>query len=86
MSTRQRSGWVFLIILAGIILVVVLAVILWPWLSGWLSSSQPIQEWLTYLVVDLNIGRWGPVATLLLVAIIELVWALNLGNHSPVNS
>jgi len=82
MSSRQRLGWVLLIILAGIVMLVVVAVIVWPWLSAWLSNSQPVQGWLTYLVVDLNIGRWGPVATLLLVAIIELVWALNLGRRS----
>jgi tetratricopeptide (TPR) repeat protein len=41
-----------------------------------------LEAWFSYLVVDLNIGRWGPVATLLLVALIELVWALNLGRKS----
>lgn len=78
----QKRGWTLLIILACVVAVVVLAVIFWPWLSTWLPHPELIEAWLGYLVVDLNIGRWGPVATLLLVAIIELVWALNLGRKS----
>ena len=78
----RKPTLVLLIILAVIIALVVLAVLFWPWLSKWLPYSQLMQAWITYLVVDLNIGRWGPVATLLLVAVIELVWALNLGRRS----
>jgi tetratricopeptide (TPR) repeat protein len=78
----RKPGWVLLIVLASIVLLVLVAAWFWPWLSGWLPHSQLIETWITYLVVDLNIGRWGPVATLLLVALIELVWALNLGRRS----
>jgi tetratricopeptide (TPR) repeat protein len=69
-------------VLAGIVFLVLLAVWFWPWVRGWLPQSQTIEAWIRYLVVDLNIGRWGPVATLLLVALIELIWALNLGRRS----
>jgi len=78
----RKPGLVLLIVLAAIVGLVVLAVLFWPWLSTWLPQSQVMEAWITYLVVDLNIGRWGPVATLLLVAVIELVWALNLGQRS----
>ena len=78
----KRPGVILLVGLAGMALIVVGVAIFWPWLSGWLPQSQPLEAWITYLVVDLNIGRWGPVATLLLVALIELVWALNLGRKS----
>jgi tetratricopeptide (TPR) repeat protein len=70
------------IVLATVVLLAVVAVLLWPWLSGWLPNSDAIEAWIRYLTVDLNIGRWGPVATLLLVALIELVWAFNLGRKS----
>ncbi len=80
----QRLGSVFLIILAGIVLIVPVVAILWSSFGGWLSPWQFVEAWLAYLVIDLNIARWGPVATLLLVAIIELVWALNLGRKSDL--
>jgi tetratricopeptide (TPR) repeat protein len=78
----RKPSLILLIILAVVIALVVLAVLFWPWLSAWLPYSRLMEAWITYLVVDLNIGRWGPVATLLLVAVIELVWALNLGRRS----
>ena len=78
----RRSVVVLLAGLAGIVLLLLGALIFWPWVSGWLPQSQYIQAWISYLVVDLNIGRWGPVAILLLVALIELFWALNLGRKS----
>jgi tetratricopeptide (TPR) repeat protein len=78
----RRPNLILLIILAVVIALIVLAVLFWPWLSAWLPYSRLIETWINYLVVDLNIGRWGPVATLLLVAVIELVWALNLGRRS----
>jgi tetratricopeptide (TPR) repeat protein len=77
-----RHGWKLLIVLAVIVALVVGTVVFWPWLSWWLPHPLLIEAWLGYLVVDLNIGRWGPVATLLLVGVIELVWALNLGRRS----
>ena len=78
----KRSGVILLAGLAGMVLLVLGAVIFWPWVSGWLPQSQHIEAWISYLVVDLNIGRWGPVAILLLVALIELIWALNLGRKT----
>jgi tetratricopeptide (TPR) repeat protein len=78
----RKPSLIVLIILAVVIALVVLTVFFWPWLSAWLPYSRLVEAWITYLVVDLNIGRWGPVATLLLVAVIELVWALNLGRRS----
>jgi tetratricopeptide (TPR) repeat protein len=78
----KRAGVILLVGIGVTALIVIGAVIFWPWLSGWLPQSQFLEAWITYLVVDLNIGRWGPVATLLLVALIELVWALNLGRKS----
>ena len=78
----RRLVWGLLIVLVVILLLAVMAVIFWPWLSGWLPNSEAIEAWIRYLTVDLNIGRWGPVATLLLVALVEFVWAVNLGRKS----
>lgn len=78
----RRLWWGLFIVLAAVLLLVVVTVVFWPWLSGWLPNSEAIEAWIRYLTVDLNIGRWGPVATLLLVALIELVWAVNLGRKS----
>ena len=78
----RRAGVILLVGLSGLALIVLGVVVFWPWISSWLPQSQLLEAWITYLVVDLNIGRWGPVATLLLVALIELVWALNLGRKS----
>ncbi len=78
----HKVGLTLAIVLAGLVLLVIVAVVFWPWVSGWLPYSGPIEAWLSYLIVDLNIGRWGPVATLLLVALIELVWAVNLGRRT----
>lgn len=77
-----KRGWRLLLVLAGIIALGFLVVALWPWLSQWLPHPALIEAWISYLVVDLNIGRWGPVMTLLLVGLIELVWALSLGRRS----
>jgi tetratricopeptide (TPR) repeat protein len=78
----QKRGWTLLIILVILAALVILAVVFWPWLRTWLPSPGLVEAWIDYLVVDLNIGRWGPVATLLLVGLIELIWALNLGRRS----
>lgn len=78
----HRRWWILLSILGLILVVVILAVIFWPWVSTWLPHPRLVEAWIDYLVVDLDIGRWGPVATLLLVGVIELVWALNLGRRS----
>ena len=78
----DKRRWTLLIVGVAVALVVILAVVFWPWVRLWLPHPNLITAWFRYLVIDLNIARWGPVATLLLVAIIELVWALNLGRRS----
>jgi tetratricopeptide (TPR) repeat protein len=78
----RKSGWILLIVLAAMVLLVLIAALSLPWLRTWLPQLQPVEAWINYPVVDLNIGRWGPVATLLLVALIELIWALTLGRRS----
>ncbi len=79
----MRTRWWVLLGLVGILLVAAaVAIALWPWLGGWLPHPGLIEVWLRYLVRDLDIARWGPVAALLLVAVVELVWALTLGRRS----
>ena len=72
----------WLIVLAAVLTAVGLAVTSVPWLRSWLPHPRLIEAWFNYLVVDLDISRWGPVATLLLVGLIELVWAVGLGRKS----
>ncbi|HEM45890.1 MAG TPA: tetratricopeptide repeat protein, partial [Alphaproteobacteria bacterium] len=79
---RQKRIRVVLIVVAVIALIVVLAVAFWPWLRPWLPHQRLLEAWINYLTVDLNVGRWGPVVILLLVALVELVWALILGRRS----
>jgi tetratricopeptide (TPR) repeat protein len=78
----RKLGGTLLLVLGVIALLAVGVVVFWPWLRLWLPHPALVEAWINYLVVDLNIGRWGPVATLLLVGVIELVWALNLGKKS----
>ena len=68
--------------MASIVVLGVVLVVFWPWLNQWLPDPALIGAWIGYLVVDLNIYRWGPVVALLLVGVVELVWALNLGRRS----
>lgn len=77
---RRRLLW--LIVLVAILIAVVLALAFVPGLRAWFPHPRLIEAWFNYLVVDLDISRWGPVATLLLVALIELVWAVSLGRKS----
>ncbi|MGC9336109.1 MAG: tetratricopeptide repeat protein [Anaerolineae bacterium] len=77
---RRRLTW--LIVLAAVLIGVGLVLVSWPWLRPWLPHPKLVEAWVNYLVIDLNIGRWGPVATLLLVGVIELVWAVILGRKS----
>jgi len=76
----RRILW--LIVLAAILIAVVLAVAFVPGLRSLLPHPRLIEAWFNYLIVDLDISRWGPVATLLLVGLIELVWAVSLGRKS----
>jgi tetratricopeptide (TPR) repeat protein len=76
----RKFRWAWPILIVAVL--VVAAIIFWPWLRLWLPHQALVKAWVNYLVVDLNIGRWGPVAILLLVGVIELVWALNLGRRS----
>ncbi|MCL7454883.1 MAG: tetratricopeptide repeat protein [Anaerolineae bacterium] len=76
----RRLTW--LIVLAAILIGAGLLLVSVPWLRSLLPHPRLVEAWLNYLVVDLDIGRWGPVATLLLVGLIELVWAVSLGRRS----
>jgi tetratricopeptide (TPR) repeat protein len=78
----HKRRWALLALGSFFLLIVLLAAIFWPWVRLWLPHPALVTAWYRYLVIDLNIGRWGPAAVLLLVAIIELVWALNLGRRS----
>ncbi len=77
-----KRGWALLVLVGLIVILAIAAVVFWPWVRVWLPHPAFVEAWIRYLVVDLNIGRWGPVATLLLVGLIELVWAINLGRRS----
>jgi tetratricopeptide (TPR) repeat protein len=79
-ADTMRKRWVVPVLVVAVLVVV--AVIFWPWWRSWLPHPALLEAWINYLVIDLNIGRWGPVATFLLVGVIELVWALNLGRRS----
>jgi tetratricopeptide (TPR) repeat protein len=78
----RKRRWTLLLLLGLIVVLAIAAVVFWPWLRLWFPHPALVKAWFDYVVVDLNIGRWGPVATLLLVGVIELVWALNLGRKS----
>jgi len=78
----RKAGSVLLAVLGGVGLLVILGIVFSPWVSGWLPESKVVEAWISYFVVDLRIGQWGPVVILLTVAGIELIWALNLGRKS----
>ena len=78
----RMRWWIALSILGAFLGCVTLVVLLWPWLGGLLPHPELVRAWLRYLVLDLEITRWGPVATLLLVGLILLVWTLVLGRQS----
>jgi tetratricopeptide (TPR) repeat protein len=78
----RKWGKILSILLAIAAALAVAGGVAWPWLRWWLSDAAYAEAWIDYLVVDLDIGRWGPVVTLILVAAIELVWALILGRRS----
>jgi tetratricopeptide (TPR) repeat protein len=78
----RMRWWMWLSILVSVLGLVVVAILLWPWLRGWLPHPFLMGAWFDWLVMDLEIARWGPVATLLLVGFIELIWALSLGRQS----
>jgi tetratricopeptide (TPR) repeat protein len=80
----RKLGWGLLILLVCVAVLVAAAVMCWPWVSSWLPRPALIEAWIRYLTVDLNIGRWGPVAILLLVGVIELLWTLTLGRRSSM--
>ncbi|HFD39060.1 MAG TPA: tetratricopeptide repeat protein, partial [Anaerolineae bacterium] len=77
-----KSAWILLAILVVVVALTALAVYFWPVIAPWLPHPLLLKAWVHFLTVDLDIGRWGPIAVLLLVAVIELIWALNLGRRS----
>ncbi len=78
----HKRRWTLLTLGVALVLVVILAAIFWPWVRRWLPDPELLTAWYRYLMIELDIARWVPVVTLLLVAIIELVWALILGRRS----
>jgi hypothetical protein len=79
MSKRART---WLIILVIVVVLAIVAIIAWPWWRHWLPHPAYVRAWINYLVYDLKLGQWAPVAVLLLVGFIELVLAINLGRRS----
>jgi tetratricopeptide (TPR) repeat protein len=79
-STIQavRRAWPVLLIVA----LIGVGAVTWPWLRFWLPHPALVRAWVDYLVRDLDISQWGPVAALLLIGAIELVWAWILGRKS----
>jgi tetratricopeptide (TPR) repeat protein len=78
---REVGPRVRLVLVVGAVLVVLL-VVFWPWLRPWLPHARLVEAWIRYAVDDLYIERWGPVVALLLVAVVELVWALSLARRT----
>jgi len=78
----RRAAWTALIVLVAISALVIVGVVFWPWIAPWLPQEAWLKAWAGYLVTDLHMDRWGLVATLLVVAVVELVWALVLGRTS----
>jgi tetratricopeptide (TPR) repeat protein len=81
----QKRGWLLLLTLLLLMALSILAAVFWPWVSSWLPGSRLVEAWMEYLLTDLGTGRWGPVAILLLVAVVELIWALNLARRSDAH-
>jgi tetratricopeptide (TPR) repeat protein len=78
----RRRSLTWLIIVVAVLTAIGLAVAYVPWLRSWLPHPRLIEAWFNYLVFDLDIRRWGPIAILLLIALIELLWAISLGRKS----
>ena len=78
----NKLGRTILIALIGLVVLAVAAIVFWPWLRTILPHPALVEAWLGYLVNDLQIGVWGPIVLLLLLGLIELVWAVNLGRRS----
>lgn len=81
----HKRRWTLLIVGVALAVVVVLAAVFWPWVRLWLPRPNLVAAWVRYLVVDLNWSAWAPVATLLLVAVVELIWAVHLVRRSSAS-
>ena len=79
MKMPGRKFWIILMVIAVLVAAVIVT---WMWPGRFLPHPAWIEAWIRYLTEDLDILRWGPVAALLLVAVLELVWAVNLGRRS----
>jgi tetratricopeptide (TPR) repeat protein len=85
----KKSWLILLIILIVIAGLAIAAVVFWPWLSSWLGGPEYVDAWVGYITGSVSsIGEQGSgllgwaVLVLLLVGLIELVWALTLGRRS----
>jgi tetratricopeptide (TPR) repeat protein len=79
------AGPRFRLVLVVSLVLVALAILFRPWLRPLLPHAGLVKAWFRYLVDDLQIERVGPVAILLLVALIELGWVLVLGRRSGLS-
>ncbi len=77
---KRRVSWI--VILAVVVVLVIVAALLWRWWSQLLPSAAYVKAWTNYLIVDLDIGRWGPVVLLFIVAVVELLMAFALQRRS----
>jgi tetratricopeptide (TPR) repeat protein len=78
----RKRVWRALVVLGGLTVLAVVFIAFWPWLRPWFPHPNLIQAWIYYLTIDLDISRWGPAVTLLLIGALELAWALLLARRS----
>jgi tetratricopeptide (TPR) repeat protein len=78
----RKRKWRALAILGCIAALAVAFIVFWPWLRAWSPHPALVQAWIRYLTTDLGITRWGPIFALLVIGVLELVWALLLGRKS----
>ena len=77
---KRRSAW--LIVLAVLLVLGIVAALTWSWWSRLLPSSDYVKAWINHLTVTLEIGGWGPVVVLSIVAVVELLMAFGLQRRS----
>lgn len=78
----KKSGRALLLVLFALAALAVAAIAFWPWLQTLMPHPALVEAWLGYLLNDLRFAAWAPIALLLLLGLVELVWALNLGRKS----
>ena len=78
----KKFGRALLLVLFALAALAVAAIAFWPWLQTLMPHPALVEAWLGYLLNDLRFAAWAPTALLLLLGLVELVWALNLGRKS----